>query len=109
MANVEPIAAGRISVEVVYATPEQQTVIPLQVSVGTTLVQAIALSGIGLRHPEIDLGTQAVGVFGELATLERVLRDGERIEIYRPLLADPKQARRRRAAAKNKRSGVKGV
>lgn len=105
MANAESVGAESVCVEVVYATPQQQTVIPLQVPAGTALGQAIVLSGIGQRHPEIDLGTQAVGVFGELATLERVLRDGERIEIYRPLLADPKQARRRRAASKKNRTG----
>ncbi len=104
MANVESAGAELVCVEVVYASPQQQTMIPLQVPAGTTLVQAIALSGIVQRHPEIDLAKQAVGVFGEVATLDRVLRDGERIEIYRPLLADPKLARRRRAASKNKRS-----
>jgi uncharacterized protein len=102
MANVEPGGGGRVCVEVAYITPQQQTVIPLQVPAGTTLAQAIGLSGIRQRHPDIDLGTQAVGVFGELATLDRVLRDGERVEIYRPLRADAKQARRRRAASKNK-------
>jgi putative ubiquitin-RnfH superfamily antitoxin RatB of RatAB toxin-antitoxin module len=105
MANVEPVATQWICVEVVYATPQQQTVVPLQVPVGTTLGQAIVLSGIGQQHPEIDLETQSVGVFGELATRERVLRDAERVEIYRPLLADPKQARRRRAASKSKGRG----
>ncbi len=105
MANVESVGVGLVCVEVVYATTQQQTVIPLQVPAGATLGEAIVLSGIGQRHPEIDLDTQAVGVFGELATLGRVLRCGERIEIYRPLLADPKQARRRRAASKNKRTG----
>ncbi len=103
MASAESGGVERVRVEVVYATPQQQTVIPLQAPVGTTIGQAIALSGIVQRHPEIDLATQAVGVFGDRATLERVLRDGERIEIYRPLLADPKQARRRRAASKDPR------
>ena len=102
MASAESGGAGWVSVEVVYATPQQQTVIPLRVPVGTAIGQAIALSDIVQRHPEIDLDTQAVGVFGERAALERVLRGGERIEIYRPLQADPKQARRRRAALKNR-------
>ena len=105
MANVETVATQWICVEVVYATPQQQTVVPLRVPAGTTLGQAIVLSGIGQQHPEIPLATQPVGVFGELATRERVLREGERVEIYRPLRADPKQARRRRAAAKNKGRG----
>lgn len=105
MANVEPAAIQWICVEVAYATPQQQTVVPLRVPVGTTLGQAIVLSGIGQQHPEIDVETQPVGVFGEPATRARVLREGERVEIYRPLLADPKQARRRRAAAKNKGRG----
>ena len=105
MVNVESAGATLICVEVVYVTPQQETLIPLQVPVGTSLAQAIVLSGISQRHPEIDLAIQAVGVFGELATLDRVLHDGERVEIYRPLQADPKQARRRRAALKNNRSG----
>lgn len=104
MANAEAGSAPPIFVEVVYATPLQQTLIPLQVPPGTTIVQAIALSSIGERHPEIDLTTQAVGIFGERTSLERVLHDGDRIEIYRPLQADPKQARRRRAASKDQRT-----
>ena len=104
MANVESVGVEMVCVEVVYATPQQQTVIPLQVPAGTRLGQAIALSGIGQLHPEINLNTQAVGVFGELATPDRVLRNGERVEIYRPLLADAKQARRRRAASKKNRA-----
>ncbi len=105
MANVEPSGRQWVCVEVVYASPQQQTLIPLQVPAGTTLGQALVLSGIVQQHPEIDLATQPVGVFGELATRERVLREGERVEIYRALLADPKQARRRRAASKHKGGG----
>jgi putative ubiquitin-RnfH superfamily antitoxin RatB of RatAB toxin-antitoxin module len=105
MANAETGEAGSIGVEVVYATPQLQTLIPLRVPVGTTLGQAIVLSGMRHYHPEIDLDHQAVGVFGEIATLDRVVREGERIEIYRALRADPKQARRRRAASKKNRAG----
>ena len=104
MANAESGSVQQIRVEVAYVTSQQQTVIPLQASSGITVAQAIALSGIDQHHPEIDLATQAVGIFGERTTLERVLRDGDRVEIYRPLQADPKQARRRRAASKDPRT-----
>lgn len=103
MANADQAGAGWCNVEVAYATPPQQTVITLRVPAGTTLGQAIIASGITQRHAELDAGSLVAGVFGEVAERGRVLREGERVEIYRPLLADPKQARRRRAAAKNAR------
>ena len=86
-----------IAVEVVYARPDRQVVIPLRVPVGATLAHAIRDSGIESIFPEIDLAKNAIGVFGELAQPSRVLRQGDRVEIYRPLLRDPRQARRKRA------------
>ncbi len=90
--------ADRIKVEVAYALPQEQVIVPLDVEPGTTVKQAVERSGILQRFMEIDLKTNKVGVFGKLAKLDRVLRANDRVEIYRPLIADPKEVRRQRAA-----------
>jgi putative ubiquitin-RnfH superfamily antitoxin RatB of RatAB toxin-antitoxin module len=87
-----------IDVEVAYATPERQLIVPVEVPAGASAIEAIRLSGIEEQFPEIDLTTQRIGVFGKLCKPERVLARGERVEIYRPLKADPKAVRRARAA-----------
>ena len=90
--------AGRIRVEVVYALPDAQTVIALELPQGATIAQAIAASCIVERHPgEIDPASAAVGVFGKRKSLQTALADGDRVEIYRPLIADAKASRRARA------------
>ena len=89
----------RIKVEVAYALPEEQVIIPLEVEVGATVRQAIERSGILQRFMEIDLNENKVGIFGKLTKLDNVLRAHDRVEIYRPLIADPKEVRRARAAA----------
>lgn len=86
-----------ITVEVAYARPEEQALIAVELDAGARLRDAIEASGIRRRFPEIDLATQSVGVFGRPCALEDDLRDGDRVEIYRPLIADPKEMRRRRA------------
>lgn len=86
-----------IRVEIAYALPHQQTVLSLQVSPETTVEQAIAQSGMLRKHPEIDLAKCKVGIFSKAAKLDSVLRDKDRIEIYRPLIADPKEVRKKRA------------
>lgn len=86
-----------IQVEVVYALPQQQTVLSISVLAGTNVQQVIEQSGILQQYPEIDLASNMVGVFGRQVKLESCLLDGDRIEIYRALLADPKDIRRRRA------------
>ena len=91
--------AEHISVEVAYAKPEEQLILKLDVLPGTTLHQAIEQSGILERFPEIDLSQLKAGVFGKLKKLDQTLREGDRIEIYRPLIADPKEVRKQRAAA----------
>ncbi len=100
MADVE-----RIPVAVAYARPEEQVVIPLEVPPGTTLGQAIALSGIQERFPEIDLATARVGIFSKLSPLSTLLQAGDRVEIYRPLCADSKTLRKQRAAARRVNKG----
>jgi len=88
----------KIAVEVAYALPDSQVIIPVKVNSDMTIEEIIKHSGILDSYPEIDLGTNKVGVFGKLSKLSSTLREGDRIEIYRPLIADPKEVRRQRAA-----------
>ncbi|HMV04570.1 MAG TPA: RnfH family protein [Accumulibacter sp.] len=88
-----------INIQLIYALPARQQLIALKVPAGTSVRQAIELSGLLDKHPEIDLTKNKVGIFAKLTKLDAVLRDHDRIEIYRPLLADPKEVRKQRAAA----------
>lgn len=85
-------------VEVAYAKPQEQVLLEVEVEPGCTARQAVEASGILERFPEIDLATQRLGIFGKLASADAVLREGDRVEIYRALKADPKEVRKRRAA-----------
>lgn len=89
---------NQIPVEVAYALPEQQLIIALRVPPETTAEQAITTSGILQKFPEIDLTSNKIGIFGKLVKLSTVLHEKDRVEIYRPLIADPKEVRRQRAA-----------
>jgi putative ubiquitin-RnfH superfamily antitoxin RatB of RatAB toxin-antitoxin module len=84
-------------VEVAYALPDQQHIFTLEVPPGTTAGQAIEQSGVLERFPDIDLARQKIGIFGKLNKPDYVLRGGDRVEIYRPLIADPKEVRKQRA------------
>ena len=86
-----------INVEVCYALPEKQTLLQLSVAADTTIQVVIERSGILEKHPEIVLKKDKVGVFSKLAKLSDTLHDGDRVEIYRPLLIDPKEVRKQRA------------
>jgi hypothetical protein len=86
-----------ISVDVVYALPQKQEVLSLKIRAGALVSEAIAQSGILRDFPEIDLASAKVGIYGKQVKLDAVLRDKDRIEIYRPLIADPKEIRRKRA------------
>ena len=88
------------SVAVCYALPDVSFLVQLEVAAGTTIAQAIAASGVLARFPEIDLTRNQLGLFGKLKPADTVLGDGDRIEIYRPLQADPMESRRRRARHK---------
>lgn len=90
--------ANRMKVEVAYALPGEQAIIPVEVPITATVEEAIRESGVMQKFPEIDLQVNKVGIFGKLAKLSAVLRPLDRVEIYRPLLADPKEVRRQRAA-----------
>jgi len=89
--------SGKINIEAVYALPDEQTLFRQSVPEGATVAEAIQLCGILEKYPEIDLATNKLGIFGKLAKADTVLRDKDRIEIYRSLIADPKEVRRRRA------------
>ncbi len=86
-----------ITVEVAYALPNQQLIIPIQVPLQANIQAAIEASGILAKFPEIDLNINQVGLFGKLSKLDSALRHMDRIEIYRPLIADPKEVRKQRA------------
>ena len=89
---------GNITVEVVYALPGRQDLITLVLPVGATVAQAIDASGLCARHPDIALDSiNKVGIFGKLCRTDTALRDRDRVEIYRPLIADPKAVRKKRA------------
>lgn len=92
------MAENAIRVEVVYALPERQDLVSLNLPAGATLIQAVEASGLLAKHPEIDPGRNKFGVFAKLAKADTVLRDRDRVEIYRPLIADPKEVRKKRAA-----------
>lgn len=92
--------ADKLEVVVCYATPRQEFLQALAVDPGTTIGQAIEASGVLAAFPDINLVTQPVGIFAKKKTLDTVLRARDRIEIYRPLVADPKDSRRKRAAKK---------
>ncbi|HKJ16147.1 MAG TPA: RnfH family protein [Xanthomonadales bacterium] len=94
--------AEPIIVEVVYATPEKQKIIALQVAAGTTAIQAIEQSGIHQEFPGMQLDEKALGIFSRKIASDTVLSAGDRVEIYRPLIADPKEVRRQRAEQQGK-------
>ena len=88
----------QIPVEVVYALPEHQQIIRLNVEDGSSLREAIIRSGVLEQFPEIDLDKAKTGIFGKLSKADTPLRAKDRVEIYRPLIADPKEVRKQRAA-----------
>ena len=90
--------AETINVEVVYARSERQELATLSLPAGSTVAQAIEASGLLARYPEIDLARNKLGVYAKLAKPDTTLRDRDRVEIYRPLIADPKEVRKQRAA-----------
>jgi len=84
-----------MKVGIVYATPARQSWLTIDAPEGSTVKEAIEKSGILRQFPEIDLATQKVGIFGKATQLDTVVEEGARIEIYRPITADPKTVRRR--------------
>lgn len=98
MSLEKPINSEKIVVEVAYALPSNQLIIPTSLAPDTNAEAAIRASGILQKFPEIDLSVNQIGIFGKLIKLDSPLRHHDRIEIYRPLIADPKEVRKQRAA-----------
>lgn len=96
MAEADP---ERIDVEVVYARPERQILVALQVPVGCTAEEAVARSGLRQQYPELAVELPPLAIFGRLTAASAVLSAGDRVELLRPLLADPKERRRAQARA----------
>lgn len=94
-------------IEVVYALPDEQVVIPLNVESRTTIADAVRQSGILEQFPEIELKDEMVGIFGRYLTLDHQVQADDRVEIYRPLYTSPTDARRIRAEARRRRRGRK--
>ncbi|UZE96835.1 RnfH family protein [Alkalimarinus alittae] len=92
----------KIKVEVAYATPDAQKIIVVEVPEGTTMYDAVVQSGIVGAFPQINIDTDKMGIFGKAVknSKDHQLIEGDRVEIYRPLIIDPKQARLNRAAKK---------
>ena len=98
-----------ITVEVAYALPHKQALLEVEVAAGTTALEAASQSGIADQFEGIDLDNAKLGIFGKVISPKQVLQDGDRVEIYRPLVADPKEVRKARAArAKERRDQEKG-
>jgi len=87
-----------IDVEVAYALPQKQALLALTVNAGTTVLQAAQQSGVVEQFEDVDLENAKFGIFGKVVSPTQVLNEGDRVEIYRPLIADPKEVRKARAA-----------
>lgn len=96
--GVQNQTAESILIEIVYAMPEKQTLLSFFVPQGTRIEEGIELSGIKKIYTELDVDVMKVGIFGKIAPRDQVLRGKDRIELYRPLSADPKEIRKQRAA-----------
>ena len=92
-----------VCVEVVYALRDEQKTVSLRLDAGATVQRAITASGLLEPSAAIDANASGVGIWGKRVSLDRTLRDGDRVEIYRPLLADPKVSRRERARSNRER------
>lgn len=87
-----------MKIEVVYALPHKTELVKLDLPEGSTVLQAVEASGLLARYPDIDVKKNKFGVYAKLAKADAVLRERDRVEIYRPLIADPKEVRKQRAA-----------
>lgn len=97
--------AQKINVEVAYALPDKQSIVKVEVAEGTSAIDTVNQSGITNQFEDIDLENARLGIFGKVIANTQVLKEGDRVEIYRPLIADPKEVRKARAArAKERRA-----
>ena len=98
-----------IAVEVAFALPDEQAIVAVNVAAGTSAIDAVRQSGIAGRFEGLDVEEARLGIFGKVVANSQVLQAGDRVEIYRPLIADPKEVRKERAArAKERRASTKG-
>ena len=106
-----PLNSADITIEVVYALSDQQKLLTLRVPAGTSAREAVLRSGMQIFFPQLNLAQAPLGIFGKALARpdERVMQSGERIEIYRPLLADPKEVRKLRAAKAAQARGEAGA
>ncbi len=95
---------NNINIEVAYALPDEQVILSLEVPDDCTVEEAIKRSGVTETYPQIDLETDKVGIFGKMCKLNATLRNKDRIEIYRKLIADPKESRRQKAEMERKKA-----
>jgi uncharacterized protein len=95
-------AAPGIEVTVVFALPDRATEIPVRLPAGGTVADALEASGLAERHPDVDMARARVGIFGKLSDRKAILADGDRVEVYRALIAGAKERRLQRAAARTK-------
>jgi putative ubiquitin-RnfH superfamily antitoxin RatB of RatAB toxin-antitoxin module len=95
---MEPAMAEMLNVEVCYALADRQEIVRLRLPEGATLGQALEASGLLAKYPEIDVKKNKFGIYAKLSKVDAPLRDHDRVEIYRPLIADPKEVRKQRAA-----------
>lgn len=98
-----------IDVEVAYALPQKQALLALTVNAGTTVLQAAQQSGVVEQFEDVDLENAKFGIFGKVVSPTQVLNEGDRVEIYRPLIADPKEVRKARAARAKERRAEEGA
>jgi putative ubiquitin-RnfH superfamily antitoxin RatB of RatAB toxin-antitoxin module len=94
----DPAAQAALRIDIVYALPQREWLRRLELPPGSTVADAVQRSGLREEIPGIELDDAGVGIFGRAVTLDTCLRDGDRVELYRPLQCDPKQVRRERAA-----------
>ena len=103
-------APTTMTVEVAYALPDRQVLLVIEVPPATTAGEAVERSAIATQFPELAQATPKIGVFGKLCKPEQPLREGDRVEVYRPLIADPKKVRKERAAkGKTTRKGAAAI
>ncbi len=98
-------AKATVRATVVYCAPDRQWIVGVEVPAGSTLRDAVNASGLPARVPQLDLAALDLGVFNRLRNPDEPVREGDRIELYRPLVIDPKQARRIRAEVRRHRKG----
>ena len=109
MALIKPVMTENLKVEVAYGEPGRQALLEVEVPEGTTVAQAIERSGIREQFPGLEIDPGRVGIFSRKVGMDQVLKAGDRVEIYRPLLIDPKEARRACLPTAARASAITGV